>query len=114
MFNHAGPPQIWGFPGIGPSNDRGDAKACNHVGTAMVANHLESIREKIEGGRRIRSRSHRGSFYRAEIAPVRESSDDFHSSLRVVSHFIAGIRMCTSKSCEKHIRRNEYAAPIET
>lgn len=38
-----------GFPGIGPSNDRGDAKACNHVGTAMVANHLESIRRKIEG-----------------------------------------------------------------
>ncbi|EZA60263.1 hypothetical protein X777_13352 [Ooceraea biroi] len=31
MFNHAGPPQIWGFPGIGPSNDRGDTKACNHV-----------------------------------------------------------------------------------
>jgi len=32
MFNHAGPPQIRAFPGIGPSNDRGDdAKACNHV-----------------------------------------------------------------------------------
>lgn len=35
-----------GFPGIGPSNDLGDAKACNHVG-AIIAN-LKSIRRKIE------------------------------------------------------------------
>lgn len=54
MFNHDGPPQISAFPGIGPSNGREDARACNHVGTAMVANHLESIRGGGGEGRRLR------------------------------------------------------------
>lgn len=36
-----------GFPGIGPSNDLGDAKACNHVGAAIIANP-QSIRGRIE------------------------------------------------------------------
>lgn len=49
MLNHNGPPQIWGFPGIGPSNDRGDAKVCNHIGTATIVNPLESISRKMEG-----------------------------------------------------------------
>lgn len=69
----------------------------NHVGTAMIANHLESIRGTIEGTKWIRSHRHRGfsfffllpSFDRSERSSgttkdhrVRESPDDSHSSLR--------------------------------
>lgn len=72
MFNHAGPPQIWGFSGIGPSNNPGDARASQSRWSSNDC-ELESIRGNIEGTERIRSHGHR-RFFRSIETKITESA----------------------------------------